>query len=174
MLFTAEGAVVESAHYPLGVKRVGRGEHRACFERMTSAWRQRHGPIPALLAGMIGSPTGWHEAPYVDCPASLREFHRSMVSIPDVDRVWVAPGIARRGERNDVLRGEEIQLLGLPCTGCTSDFVCISGTHSKWIRLETDVVRDIHTAMTGEIFEAILEHTLFSLLVSAPAGQTMN
>ncbi|MEO5960013.1 MAG: 2-dehydro-3-deoxygalactonokinase [Opitutaceae bacterium] len=171
LLFAPDGQIVAERDEPLGIKHVPPGGHRAAFDRLTAEWRERHGAIPALLSGMIGSRTGWREAPYVACPAKLTELHGSFVRAPEAENVFIVPGLSLSGERADVMRGEELQLLGLGERGANFDWVCIPGTHSKWIRAEWPVVREFHTAMTGEIFAAVAQHTLFSTLIPPAAGR---
>ncbi|MEO7414966.1 MAG: 2-dehydro-3-deoxygalactonokinase [Opitutaceae bacterium] len=170
LLFTPDDRLVEEREEPLGIKRVPAGGLPAAFAAFTSAWRERHGPIPVLLSGMIGSRQGWHEAPYLSCPVILTELHRSLVPVPGVTAATIVPGLSFTcAARSDVMRGEELQLLGLGERAAAFDWVCIPGTHSKWVRAEWPVVREFHTAMTGEMFAAIAEHTLFANLIS-PQG----
>jgi len=45
---------------------------RDCAGRFAAAvepWDKAHGPLPALLSGMVGSTIGWREVPYLKCPA---------------------------------------------------------------------------------------------------------
>ncbi len=165
LLFASDGKILEERDEPLGIKHVSPGGHRAAFEKLTAGWRERHGPIPALLSGMIGSRTGWREAPYAAAPANLTELYHTLVPAPDVENVWIVPGVSLATTRCDVMRGEELQLLGLGARAAEFDWVCIPGTHSKWIRAEWPFVREFHTAMTGETFAAIAEHTLFAQLI---------
>ncbi|MES2694147.1 MAG: 2-dehydro-3-deoxygalactonokinase, partial [Verrucomicrobiota bacterium] len=44
------------------------------------------------------------------------------------------------------------------------------GTHAKWVETDGNEVRDFHTAMTGEVFAAVLGHTLFASLAAPPAS----
>ena len=170
LLFAPDGRPVDERDEPLGIKHVPAAGHRAAFDRLTARWREQHGPIPALLSGMIGSRTGWREAPYVSCPAILTELHRSLVSAPEVDNVSLVPGLSLANQHSDVMRGEELQLLGLGERAAKFDWVCLPGTHSKWVRAEWPTVREFHTAMTGEIFAAIAEHTLFAKLIPPPGA----
>lgn len=173
LLFAPDGRLVDERDEPLGIKHVPAGGHRAAFERLTAGWRELHGPIPALLSGMIGSRHGWREAPYAGCPVLLTELHRALVPAPGIDGVAIVPGLSLADGRSDVMRGEELQLLGLGERATSFDWVCLPGTHSKWVRAEWPAVREFHTAMTGEIFAAVAEHTLFAKLIpssdSAPA-----
>jgi 2-dehydro-3-deoxygalactonokinase len=173
LLFAPDGRLVEERDEPLGIKHVPAGGHRAAFDQLTAAWRARHGPIPALLSGMIGSRHGWREVPYASCPVTLTELHRSLAPAPDIENVSLVPGLSLANGRADVMRGEELQLLGLGERSTPFDWICLPGTHSKWVRAEWPVVREFHTAMTGEIFAAITAHTLFAKLLppsdAAPA-----
>ena len=170
MLFAPDGRLVEERDEPLGIKHVPAGGHHAAFDRLTSAWRARHSPVPALLSGMIGSRHGWREAPYANCPVTLTELHLALVPAPDVDAVSIVPGLSLANGRSDVMRGEELQLLGLGERSASFDWICVTGTHAKWVRAEWPVVREFHTAMTGEIFAAIAEHTLFAKLIPPSNG----
>ena len=49
-----------------GIARLAAGEHEAAFRRLTAGWPE----VPAIMAGMIGSRQGWHEAAYLPCPAA--------------------------------------------------------------------------------------------------------
>src|SRR5687767_11113186 len=95
--------------------------------------RARLGDLPMLMAGMIGSNRGWVEAPYVPCPAGLPEVARAL-AWPDED-IAIVPGASLdSGGRADVMRGEEVQLLGAVAAGMMppDGLVCHPGTHNKW------------------------------------------
>jgi 2-dehydro-3-deoxygalactonokinase len=170
MLFDRTGSLVAQREYPLGIKNIEPGSYRDVFHRMTGEWRGHHGTIPALLSGMIGSRHGWHEAPYLPCPASVTDLSRALLRVPDEDNVFIVPGLKMNSGRPDVLRGEELQLLGLNGVTGGFDCVCIPGTHSKWIVTQGPVVREFHTAMTGEVFAAVATHTLFAQLIAPPVA----
>lgn len=169
MLFDAGGTLREEREAPLGAKNVAAGEYRAAFHQLTSRWRAQHGPVPALLSGMVGSRHGWLEVPFLDCPATLPQLPRALRAVPGVDNVWIVPGLAVTQPQRDVMRGEELQLLGIGAAARQFDWVCIPGTHSKWIRAGWPEVREFQTAMTGEVFAAIAEHTLFAKII--PTGK---
>ena len=44
-------------------------DHETAFRAAAGDWIDRHGPMPVLLSGMIGSTIGWREAAYLPCPA---------------------------------------------------------------------------------------------------------
>lgn len=170
MLFDGDGALREEREAPLGVKHIAGGDYRAAFHQLTARWRAQHGPVPALLSGMVGSRHGWREVPFLDCPATLTQLYRVLLPAPGVDNVWLVPGLALAQPHRDVMRGEELQLLGIGEAAKDFDWVCIPGTHSKWIRAAWPQVGEFHTAMTGEVFAAIAEHTLFAKIIPAAVG----
>ena len=101
MLFGPDGRLIEERDAPLGIKHVPAGGHRAAFERVTAGWRVRHLPIPAVLSGMIGSRHGWREAPYARCPVTLTELHRALMPAPDIENVFIVPGVSLTNGRSE-------------------------------------------------------------------------
>lgn len=128
------------------------------------ALRDELGALPIIAAGMVGSNRGWHEVPYVDAPADLRDLARGCVTLADEDVVLV-PGVALRGEaRADVMRGEEVQVLGAIAAGLApaDALFCQPGTHNKWIATTAGRITDVATALTGELFALLRGHGILS------------
>jgi len=128
--------------------------------------RQRFGDHPLLLAGMIGSNRGWKEAPYVPCPAGLDELAAKLAWAGE--REAIVPGVSLVGEgRADVMRGEEVQLLGAIAAGLIDPdgLVCHPGTHNKWATLRQGKIRSFRTVMTGELFNLLKEHSILADLL---------
>lgn len=138
------------------------------FERAVADIRSRLGDKPLLLAGMIGSNRGWVEAPYVPAPAGLDELARALVW-PD-ERTAIVPGVCD-GERADVMRGEEVQLLGAAADGLIPPdcLVCHPGTHNKWVEVAGGRIAAFRTIMTGELFNLLREHSVLADLLAEPA-----
>ena len=129
--------------------------------------RARLGDKPLLLAGMIGSNRGWVEAPYVPCPAGLDDLvHGLAWAEPDIA---IVPGV-RDDQRSDVMRGEEVQLLGAVAAGTIPPdaWVCHPGTHNKWVQLAAARIATFRTVMTGELFNLLKEHSVLSDLLAPP------
>src|SRR5689334_16167407 len=129
--------------------------------------RNRLGDHPLLLAGMIGSNRGWKEAPYVPCPAGIDDIAAKLVWAGD--REAIVPGVSYIGDgRADVMRGEEVQLLGAVAAGLVDPnaLVCHPGTHNKWALLRGGGIRKFQTIMTGELFSLLKEHSILSDLLS--------
>ena len=128
--------------------------------------RQRLGDHPLLLAGMIGSNRGWKEAPYVPAPAGLEDLAKALVWAGE--REAIVPGVSYLGNgRADIMRGEEVQLLGAVAAGLVDPMglVCHPGTHNKWATLRHGKVSEFRTVMTGELYSILKEHSILSDLL---------
>jgi 2-dehydro-3-deoxygalactonokinase len=140
------------------------------FPEAVGEIRQQLGNHAILLAGMVGSNRGWAEAPYVHCPAGLPDLAAGIVWVEE--RAGIIPGMAYVGDgRADVMRGEEVQLLGAVAAGlipsdCT---VCHPGTHNKWAKVVDGRVTQFRTVMTGELFSLLKQHSILSDLLSPDA-----
>jgi 2-dehydro-3-deoxygalactonokinase len=139
------------------------------FPAAVAEIRQRLGDKPLLLAGMVGSNRGWHEAPYVPCPAGIDDLARKLVWASE--REAIVPGVSYIGQgRADVMRGEEVQLLG----GVAADMVapdalaCHPGTHNKWALLRHGIIQIFGTVMTGELFSLLKEHSILADMLHGP------
>jgi 2-dehydro-3-deoxygalactonokinase len=123
--------------------------------------------LPVVVVGMAGARAGWIEAPYVETPAPLGDLFRQAVAAPGVSRrVHILPGVCQRqagGE--DVMRGEETQLLGAVEAGLRDALFCMPGTHSKWVSLEDGRVAHFNTVMTGELFQLISRQSILRLSI---------
>jgi 2-dehydro-3-deoxygalactonokinase len=140
------------------------------FEAAVAEIRERMGEAPMLLAGMIGSNRGWIEVPYAHCPAGPQDLAGQLLSSPDGSALLV-PGIAYLGDRADVMRGEEVQLLGAVADGEIPPdcLVCHPGTHNKWVQMRGGRVQSFRTVMTGELFNLLREKSILSDLLKCEA-----
>ncbi|UZK64658.1 2-dehydro-3-deoxygalactonokinase [Sphingomonas sp. M1-B02] len=133
------------------------------FESDAAGIRAQFGDLPMLMAGMVGSTVGWRVAPYVPAPAGLADLAANLLWIDD--RTAIVPGISTMvGGRPDVMRGEEVQLLGAVAAGLVppDSLLCQPGTHCKWVEMEAGRVADFTTAMTGELFAMLRKHGLLA------------
>lgn len=129
------------------------------FEAEVAAIRQAFGDLPMLLAGMAGSNIGWHMAPYAAAPAGIAELVRDLLWIDE--HTAIVPGVATA---DDVMRGEEVQLLGAVQAGLVppNALLCQPGTHCKWVEVDEGRVARFTTAMTGEMFALLRSHGLLA------------
>ena len=145
-----------------GVLAVADGAFAAAIAEI----RKRLGDLPLLLAGMVGSNRGWLEAPYVRCPAGVDELARGLVWAGE--REAIVPGVSYLADgRADVMRGEEVQLLGAVAAGMVDPMglVCHPGTHNKWATLREGKISEFRTVMTGELFSLLKDHSILSDLL---------
>jgi 2-dehydro-3-deoxygalactonokinase len=159
------GKSVDEFEDSKGVLAVAPGEFPAAVAEV----RERLGDLPLLLAGMIGSNKGWIEAPYVPCPAGIDDLVANLKWAGE--REAIVPGVSYLGkDRADVMRGEEVQLLGGVAAGLVSKeaLVCHPGTHNKWALLRQGVIQTFGTVMTGELFSLLKEHSILADLLGGP------
>lgn len=166
----AQGRVLDSRADALGVQRLDGLSFGDALARLTSGWPDTS--APRIACGMVGSRQGWQEVPYVACPASLEALSEGLVET-DGGEIAIVPGLSTRDASGipDVMRGEETQLLGAVPVDAPRALVVLPGTHSKWARVERGVVLDFATFMTGELFDAMIGHTILGrLATTAPAA----
>ena len=126
-----------------------------------------HG-VPVVLSGMASSSIGMSELPYHPLPflVSGEDLRPEVVpatpAFPHI--LFLVPGVR---SDNDVMRGEETQLIGC---GAASGLFIFPGTHSKQI-----VVREGHavgftTFMTGEFFGLLSRQSILAASVDEGGG----
>jgi len=133
------------------------------FDAAVADIRARFGDLPMLLAGMVGSNIGWRLAPYVPAPAGIEELAANLLRIDA--RTAIIPGVSTIAcGRPDVMRGEEVQLLGAVLAGLVPADALLAqpGTHCKWAKLTAGRIADFTTAMTGELFALLRSHGLLA------------
>ena len=156
-LIDASGRCVEEFEDGKGALSVPKGE----FPAAAAEIRTRLGDLPMLLAGMAGSNRGWIDAPYLPCPADIDALVKNLVWAGE--RAALIPGLSYVGDvRADVMRGEEVQLLGAIATGevPADALVCHPGTHNKWVVIEGGQIVSFRTVMTGELFNLLKQHSI--------------
>lgn len=132
---------------------------------------QRLGALPMLMAGMVGSNRGWVEAPYVPCPTDAGALAAAL-RWPEPERIAIVPGVSfEAGAEADVMRGEEVQVLGAVAAGLVGPdaIVCHPGTHTKWVRLAGGRIAAFRTVMTGELFNLLKGHSILADLLGGDA-----
>ena len=160
-----DGRIAGEVDDELGILAVQPGG----FPHAVGELRTNFDDLPMLMGGMIGSNRGWVEAPYVSCPAGLEELAQNIKWV-EPGRVGIVPGVALNdGERADVMRGEEVQILGAVADGLLprDGLLCHPGTHNKWIELRDGCIASFRTVMTGELFNLLKKHSILSDLLAA-------
>lgn len=164
----ASGAVTDERSAPLGILQVRDRLFAPALAGLLGDWAELR--VPRLACGMIGSRQGWIEAPYCDTPASLDALGAGIAMVPDED-LGIVPGVRTRDADGipDVIRGEETQILGAVDPHAARVYAVLPGTHSKWARVEHGRLTAFMTFMTGEVYAALLEHTILGRLAEARA-----
>ncbi len=136
------------------------------FAAEAAGIRARFGDLPMLMAGMVGSNIGWQAAPYVPAPAGIADLAANLLWIDDFTAI--VPGVSVTGPA-DVMRGEEVQLLGAVAAGLVPGDTLLAqpGTHCKWALMEGGRIGGFTTAMTGELFALLRKHGLLASQLGA-------
>jgi 2-dehydro-3-deoxygalactonokinase len=136
------------------------------FEVEAAAIRARFGDLPMLMAGMVGSNIGWRAAPYVPAPAGIAELAANLLRIDA--RTAIVPGVSATHPA-DVMRGEEVQLLGAIAGAMVPRDALLAqpGTHCKWAEMRGGRIAGFTTAMTGELFALLRRHGLLAAQLGA-------
>lgn len=150
-----------------GLLHVPDRQFAAALKPLIARWLALHPQLPLLMAGMVGSQQGGQEVPYVALPASSRQLAQCTASLktPWGSPCQIVAGVSGKNEFGlpDVMRGEEIQLLGLAALHPdpqNSQYVILPGTHSKHAELHNGEILRFSTFMTGEIYSVMLSHSL--------------
>ncbi|MEP9401281.1 2-dehydro-3-deoxygalactonokinase [Sphingomonas sp. VNH70] len=160
-----DGRIAATVRSPHGVSAMAAGDYPAEL----AAIRAELGDLPVLMAGMVGSTIGWRVAPYVEVPAGIEAIAAHLAWIDD--RTAIVPGLSfKDGTRGDVMRGEEVQLLGAALAGQVpaDALLCQPGTHCKWVELRGGRVTGFTTAMTGELFALLKGNGVLAPQLTAP------
>jgi 2-dehydro-3-deoxygalactonokinase len=153
----AAGGIAFSAESDRGMGKISPPDYPGVLTSLV----EPHGGVPGdiLVCGMAGARQGWKEAAYIETPADLSHLIDGAVSPPGAS-ARILPGVCQR-QPEDVMRGEETQLLGLlALKGVYSGPVVMPGTHSKWVRLEGGRIIEFGTAMTGELYDILGTHSV--------------
>lgn len=172
LLLVDDRQVIEQREGP-GIGALVRSPVDTLTESIGS-WRER-GLSRVVLAGMAGSRNGLLEVPYLQAPADRFAWSRAARSLVVNDlSISVAAGLrCDCDDTSDVMRGEENQIYGAlevnPALGEGSHLVILPGTHSKWVEIEDGAIVRFHTALTGELYALLRDHSI--LLRTGDAAQ---
>ncbi len=161
--------MLEEKSAPLGILNVPDGDFAGVFASLFSDWMKPAGSV-CLISGMAGSRQGWHEAPYVACPAGADELRQRLHWI-EPGRIALVPGLSdEQGDVPDVMRGEEVQIFGaMRLAGLTDGLFVLPGTHSKWATVRGGRVTGFRTFMTGEFYGLLSQHSILARTLEAEA-----
>lgn len=165
--------VVEEILSPVGIKLMYRNwlcqnQDRESFylsflKKQLEGFKTQIHPLTTLaISGMASSSIGIRELPYTELPSRTDGsslYSEKIVSSILSHEILLISGVK---SSSDVIRGEEVQVVGLSeleDLNKKSLFI-LTGTHSKHILTENGFMKNFKTFMTGELFEVICSHTI--------------
>ena len=164
-LLNHEGIILDSYVDGDGLTNIRDGAYEASLKVLAAPWVAQWGSLPILMSGMIGASTGWLDAGYCLVPVDSEGLSKELVCVSKEKNIWIVPGVRTTDSSGnpDVIRGEEVQSLAI---GGYSDqlMVVAPGTHSKWIHIQDKSITGFTTFLTGDLFDAVLNHTIISVL----------
>lgn len=157
--------VIARTSAPCGLLTIENGTFAATLHQQLQPWLADVGAVPVLMAGMVGSQKGWRNVPYASLPVSAQNLLAGIESVetPWGSPAWIVPGLSGPSAWNqpDVMRGEEVQLLGLNALHPAEEhYILLPGTHSKHAWMKNGCITAFSTLMTGELFSVLSEHSL--------------
>jgi 2-dehydro-3-deoxygalactonokinase len=171
-LFDAAGRVIAKRESNAGIMNLPRPPSEGGFDQaldaICGAWLDHQRDLPIIAAGMVGSAQGWAEAPYVMVPANAISLADGIVQLRTArgTTLNLVPGVIEYGGLPNVMRGEEVQIVGASredeATGShhRSTLIGLPGTHAKWAVVGDECIERFYTFMTGEVFAALCTHTI--------------
>jgi 2-dehydro-3-deoxygalactonokinase len=143
--------------------KIARADYAAVLDGLVGA--ETTNPVDVVICGMAGARQGWIEAPYFETPAQLGQLAARAVVPQGAGARFkprILPGVCQRGAGGeDVMRGEETQILGLLRLKPGFEGTAIlPGTHSKWVEVRGGGILRFQSAMTGELYEVLSQHSV--------------
>jgi len=148
------------------------------IDQVLNEYELSHQDIGLFLAsGMITSNVGLLEIPHATAPAGIAELSKHMASkvIPEIiDRpIWFVPGIknnvheitVENCEAMDIMRGEEVETLGLlhHLNLKGSALFILPGSHSKFVRVDQNsCITGCVTTLAGELLSVLTTETILA------------
>ncbi len=150
------GGVLQSRESDDGILSVRDGDFEGRMRERLGDWLGAG--IRILASGMITSRQGWVETPYLDCPCSVAGLADGCLrrELDGGETIAFVPGLRMGPPIRDVMRGEEVQILGLGGEGV----IVLPGTHSKWALAAEGRVERFASFMTGEFFDVLMSHSI--------------
>ncbi len=163
----AAGQLIEERSLALGIMQLDGSDagFEQALQQACGDWQEAEPHVPLIASGMVGSKQGWREAAYVEAPLTVAGLSGALLPIERANRMplWLVPGVIQPGTLPNVMRGEETQVFGLldeHAHGEDSLLIGLPGSHSKWVTVEQGQLGRFHTFMTGEVYGALLAHTI--------------
>ena len=193
-----EGKVLASSHVEVGVRDTGitgskdklkKGVREAIDLALKQVNITQHDVGLYLASGMITSNVGLVEVPHVFAPAGIEELAEQMVGVTIqevVDQpIWFVPGVKNNipeitvdnCEAMDIMRGEEVETLGLldhlKLSG--PSLLVLPGSHSKFVRVDRNSrISGCVTTLAGELISVLTTDTILSSSLEKSFAQSLD
>ena len=165
-LVDQNGKVLDSRQSDQGIKFVKPGGYPDAYNALTQGWLETS--RFTLMSGMVGSANGWEEAPYTALPANPASIASQIYKMKSMPNVYIVGGLNYNSGDGlyDVIRGEEVQILGLAAIDDRKKFlICMPGTLSKWLTMENERIPSFTTVMSGDFYAAITTSTIIAMML---------
>ena len=165
-----EGRVVRRHESAMGIKAARQVGFASVFDGVVEALDA--GPqVNAIISGMASSKGGWQEVPYATTPADASAIAAQAQPVEGRQNTWLIGGVcsAPGSPYPEVMRGEEVQALGILQQHPDASRLCLPGTHSKWITASEGVIREFQSFMTGELFAWLTQDSLIATQITSTA-----
>jgi 2-dehydro-3-deoxygalactonokinase len=127
--------------------------------------------LPFVLSGMASSSLGMVELPYRQMPFDLTGSNLVRAQLPASDHFGHAILLVSGARaEDDVMRGEETQLVGCAPAGDDERLYILPGTHSKHVLVRHGMAVSVSTFMTGEIFQLLAAKSILAVSVTAASS----
>ena len=125
--------------------------------------------IEIRISGMAGSKLGWKETDYSVAPVSAHDFSSNFLPLENFTDARLFGGVMHEDKDGsvDVMRGEEVQVFGVLELYPDATKICLPGTHSKWVTVEDGQIVSFKTYMTGDLFHALCEESIFKTQIAS-------
>ncbi len=162
-----DGQVLQRLQSDQGMSSLSREQFEPTLIELLQPWLSPEYKLPVICCGMVGARQGWKEVDYVSIPCNPSGVAHALTLDEQRLSVHLLPGV-KQLDPADVMRGEETQVAGF--LQQHADFcgtICLPGTHSKWVSVESGRLTGFRTLMTGELFallsqQSILRHSIDS------------
>ena len=142
-----------------------------------------------LASGMFTSALGLHEVPHLLTPCGRQELADGMVkvSLPEIFSrpLWLIPGVRNHVsplslancESMDMMRGEEVEVIGLLNRLQTRDaaLFVMPGSHTKMVAVDTaGRIRGCATTLAGELLQTVTQNTILAATLGSEFAATLD
>ena len=154
--------VIDQVSTQEGMKFIDQNEFEKILIKNIDAWNNKFDIKVIIASGMVGAKQGWIEVPYINSPCDIRNVNFKTFKILDDANIHILSGVSQFNP-SDVMRGEETQIAGFLLNNV--DFngsICLPGTHSKWVNMNSYKIQEFTTFLTGELYEIVKKYSILN------------